>query len=382
MSRTSKKKFRIPLRSRLKRRLIRLPPLIIWGFAVAGAVALYLRQEQMSAVKGFAAEVRYTVASEVSGRLKRLEVSLHQEVAKGQVVAALDEAELQLDLHESRAELERIRAELSREGALFQVDIATYKTDWHTQLRRFTRDAENARIDYLAGKAELATDKISLQGLVLNYDRSRALAESEYAPLEMYDQDRVAREALEEKIAGYEPTLVALEERWHESESRFDRFVRECAELTGSEDVMLRPFEYALRVQEIRIEKVNLAITQLVLRAPAAGCVTKIFKRSGEALLQGEAVVSILDPRSNEILAYVAEENILRVEQGSSVTLRRKADPKTILEGTVAFLGEEIGQLPVRLNPMVTVPRWGLAVTISLPDSMWVKPGEAFDIFF
>ena len=361
---------------------MRFPPLIVWGGALATAVVLYFRQEEVGAIRGFASEVRYSVASEVPGRLKRLDVSLHQEVTEGQVVGALDEKALLLDLHESRAELERLRAELERESVLVQTEAAVNEFDSHAQLRRFARDVENARIDYLEGMADLAEDKIVLQGLELILDRSRALNEVDLAPLAAYDDDRVTCEALKTKISRSEPLLQAMQQCCHEAEVRYDRFVDEWVDQSGLEDTLLKPSEYALKVQGVRIEQVNLAITQLVLRAPASGCVSQIFKRPGETLFQGEAVVAILEPRSREVVAYVPEEKILHIDPGSSVRLRRKADPGSLIQGTVAFLGEEIEQLPIRLNPVVTIPQWGLAVTIALPETVRVKPGEAFEVMF
>lgn len=385
MSHTTNKnsgKFRIPIYRRLKRRLMSIPPLIVWGGALIAATSLYLRQEQMGIILGYAAEVSYTVASEVPGRLKRLEVSLHQEVVQGQIVGALDEGALLLDLQECRAELEHLRAELVREDAIVRTETIEFKSDSCAQLRRFARDVENAHLDYLESIADLAEDKIRLQGLELNLNRSRALNGSELTPQSSLDEDRVASEALKVRISKEEPLLLALEQRWHEAENRYDRFVQECVDQPIPESTLLKPYEYALKVQEIRIEQVNLAMTRLMLQAPANGRVSEIYKRPGESTLQGEAVVVIIEPCSHEVVAYVPEENIQDVKAGCPVTLRKKSDPESALSGKVTFIGEEIEQLPRRLNPAATIPQWGLALTVALPENVMVKPGEAFQVMF
>ena len=101
-----------------------------------------------------------------------------------------------------------------------------------------------------------------------------------------------------------------------------------------------------------------------------------------EAFDKVRAVVVIIEPCSHEVVAYVPEEKIQDVKAGCPVTLRRKADPESALSGKVTFIGEEIEQLPRRLNPAATIPQWGLALTVALPENVMVKPGEAFQIMF
>ena len=93
--------FRIPMRHRLQRRLRYVPPFIVWASALAAATTLYFREEQSGVISGYAAEVVYSVASEEPGRLERLDVGLHEEVVQGQIVGALDQGALLLELHEA-----------------------------------------------------------------------------------------------------------------------------------------------------------------------------------------------------------------------------------------------------------------------------------------
>ena len=49
-------------------------------------------------------------------------------------------------------------------------------------------------------------------------------------------------------------------------------------------DLLLMPPKNAIKVQEVRIERANLAIPRLVMRAPADGLVAAIPRRPGEVV--------------------------------------------------------------------------------------------------
>jgi len=374
--------FRIPLWRRVWRNFMRLPPLLVWGAALAVALLLYLKQERGIRVVAFASEISYTVAPEVTGRLKRLDVNLNQDVVRGQIVAILDDDELLLDLNEARMELNRLKLELGREEALWEINAAGQETDQQTNLRRFAMDSENAHIDFLKSTADLAEDRIRLQGLELVLDRSASLQETELVPVASLDEDRIAYQALREKISREEPLVKEMQNHYQEARARYSTFVSEHLAAIPDSEQILKPLEYAVKVQEVRIEKVNLAIVKRVLRSPADGKVIEILRRPGEIVAMGQPVVTIIEPKSGEVVAYLPEERILDVKAGQPVKVRRKADPSQEYLSTVASIGTGVQQLPARIDPAAVVPRWGLAVHIPLSESLEAKPGESFEIIF
>lgn len=381
MTTVSKKtRFRIPLRFRIKRWIMRLPPLIVWGAALLGAMHLYMRQEKALVITGFAQEIRFNVSSEVPGRIKRLDVAMHQPVRAGQIVAALDDSALLLRLQETRLELDRLEQELFREDALWDQRILEAETEQQTDLRRFARDIESAHIDYLRRLAQLAEDRVKIQGLELTLNRSLELQKTEITSLDRVDDDRVRYEALKESIAMQEPYVEELKKRYDESITRAAEYREQYVDTAEGRELLLKPFEYALKIQEVRIEQVNLDITRLVLRAPADGQVAQIFLRPGEVLGAGQPVVSMVEPVSTELVAYIPEERQLAVETGFKVDIRRKADPSVVLQSRISHVGSHVEPLPARLLPAPDVQAYGLAVYIPVPESMKIKPGEAFEV--
>ncbi len=373
---------RLSARYRMKRYIRRPIPLIVWGLVLIGTAALYIRQEVGISVTGYAEEIRYSIAPEATGRLQRLEVFLNQQVIRGQIVASFEDEELLLRLQEAGTELDRLAFELGRESALWELDAAGQQVDQQTNLRRFARDAENTHIEYLDALASLAEGRVELHGLELKLGRTLQLEENELASASLLDVDRIAYQAQSEWVEKQVSMTKIMRTTHREAEARYRKFLSEYVVETPDVDLLIKPLENAIKVQEIRIEQVNLAIVRLVLRAPADGRVVEIFRRAGEVVAAGQPVVSIIEPLSTQMVAYLPEPRILDYQPGAQVRFRRAADPGRVFDSWIAHMGSNVNPIPRRLGPGAADPGWGLAVFIPLPDSLEALPGEAFEVFF
>ena len=271
---------------------------------------------------------------------------------------------------------------MGRERALWELDAAGQQVDQQTNLRRFARDASDAHIDYLAALADLAENRIEMQGLELTLGRTRQLEEQELTSVAALDNDRVAFDALSEKVAAQESALAAALTAHRDAENRYREFLDGFVLDVPDIELLLMPMKSSLEVQEIRIEMVNLEISKCVLRAPSGGRVVEIFHDTGEVVAAGQPVLSILEPQSTGVVAYIPEQRILDMEPGAMVKLRRVADPGQSFVSSIAAIGASVEQMPLRLDPLAAIPGWGLEVYIPLPGSWNVKPGEAFLISF
>lgn len=372
----------IPERELRMHRLRRRTPLLVWVAVLIVTGLLYQRQEAGHGVTAFAAEVRRDVAAESAGRLEHLAVKLNQKVAAGQIVATFDRGHLLLQLQEARAELQRLVNELGRQKALWEIEAAGHRTDQLTNLRRFAGDAAGAHVEYLTALAALGEDRIKLQGLEITLGRTRQLAAEELTAAAMLDADRVACEALAEKVAKQETAVETMFESHRQADARYRELLGNSTVAVPGNELVLLPLESAIRTQEIRIEAVNLALADCALRAPGDGLVVEILRRPGEVVAAGQPVLSIVDARSTELVAYLPENRIHDVQPGDVVSIRGAADPRHSHLCRVASRGSAVQQLPLRAAPTSAVPTWGLAVSIELPGSLSVMPGESFAVTF
>ena len=366
----------------MKRRLRRRAPALVWFLVLITTVALYVRQNTGIAVMGFAAETRYGVAPETAGRLQQLDVELDQNVSRGQIVAVVSNEDLLLQLREARLERERLAQELGREKALWDLDAAGLQVDQQTNLRRFARDVENTHFAYLDALADLAEGRVRLQGLELTFSRTKQLEVDGLTATATLDEDRVAFHALETWIDEQETRVDAMHAAYQESDARYRTFRDEFVTRLPDAGLLLDPLENAMKAQGVRIEMVNLAISGRVLRAPADGKVAEIFHQAGDVVSAGEPVLTIVEARATEVVAYLPEHRVLDVEPGTPVKIRRLADRHVVIESPVASLGSRVEPVPARLEPGAMIPSYGRAVHITLADSLAAVPGESFEVFF
>ncbi len=374
--------FVISPRQRMRRHIRRFTPLLVWTLVLIITIALQLRQVQGSSLTGYAEEIRYSVAAEAAGRLAMLEVDINQEVRLGQIIASFDSEELLLQLEECRIELDRLAGVLQRERALLEIDSLGRRIDREADLRRYARDVERAHIQYLDALADLGEDRIELQGLELTLNRTNRLQESDIATRATQEVDRVAFEALGERVVRSETMVEAMHAAYREAEVRYRLFQAELVAEAPDADLLLGPLESAIGIQEVRIERAILAIGKLVLRAPVAGHVEAILSRAGEMVAACQPVITILKSQSTDVVAFIPEHRILEYQPGTPVKIRRVADPNRVLISSIECLGAGVEKLPPRFEAQTSIPSWGLAVFIPLPDSIMAKPGEAFGISF
>jgi len=368
----------VPLSVRVRRRLRGALPALVWLGAVAIAIQLYARHVHGITIVGLASEIGYDVSPTIPGKVRELSVGLGERVEPGQVIARLDDEELLLTLAEAQSELKRVRAELQRERELWDSNHTRWQADSIADSRRFARNVEDARIEWLEAKAKRSEDQIVLHGLDLRLDRTKALKDSQLATARRLDKDRTKRDAIFQRIESQGPVIARLETKYDEAVQRYEDFKARWAGKNPSADVIVKPFQYAIEVQQARIEKVNYAITRLDLKSPIAGKVSEIIRRPGETVAVGEPIVRLIEPIPREVVGWVPERSLLEFGVGDDVVLRRRAEPDKLIRTAVASRGDRLEAVPERLSPRF--PQFGIPIRITLPDSVRAVPGEAFDI--
>lgn len=106
----------------------------------------------------------YLVASRITARLRELTVDIGDEVEKGQIIALLDDDELQEALLEARAELAVSRARLEETRSAVEIAQRRFERIENLFRERVASDADvdSARLDLLAREAELKVAEASL----------------------------------------------------------------------------------------------------------------------------------------------------------------------------------------------------------------------------
>ena len=366
----------IPWRQRLDHLRRGSLALVVW-LAAAGLAAVMLaeRGRQFEYI-GLAHVLYHHVTAPEMGRVGELRVGLFDQVDAGQVIALMDDAPIAAEIETARLAAGRLRSELAAMGERLATDHLALSSDWSNRLRSHYLNEARWRIQAIELGVTLESDRIEHQRIELEMSRLEQLAGS-HAVSTADHEDAVLRLAgLARRIQENEVLLERIGEAHLEAAERRAAFESGRPDNPGM-DLLLEPFREAVRVQEARLEEINLRRRGLVLRAQTRGVVTAVLAGRGQAVVAGEPLLELTDLAASKLVAYVSEREAGRVEPGQLVLMTRDTEPATVHETFVASLGPAIDELPRRLWRMPDMPEYGRPVVLAYMPAMGeLLPGE------
>lgn len=365
-------------RYRMGNRLRRVVPGIVWVLLVFVSLWLYPRAQAPRQVSGLAQSQVHQVGASQAARILRIDVREHERVRQGQVLGRLFKPDLDLELITARARLAETRERLDLEAQRWQFRETGQRFETSTLAWRVTRDRHLTEIEELRERTSQSEDKARLAGIAIELDRLLGMQKEAITSDSEVNQLRTQHEALQKRVRERLPLLESLAAHRKRAMADFDAL----AELEKLDSVPER-LEHAksqLKLNELEIQRVELALSALELRAPRAGLVAKIRKLPGEWVMQGETIFHITDEKAKWIEAWIPENRTLALEVGSKARVRRQNDPNTWFETEVVGMGIEIQLLPPRMQPGTMRPAHGLPITLAIPADLRLRAGESLQI--
>jgi multidrug resistance efflux pump len=391
-------------------RLRHLVPVIVWLLALATVVGLLYQRAQRFTMVGMArGEVRQIAASS-TGRIRSIPIDLFQPVSAGQTLAVVDtildneqilEAQLRAELASVTAEIEHLAAQLVPTQELMSAEAANLELTRAGDLRRFSGDIENARLQILQLQASLASDQITLRELSTEAKILEKLVEEEaLAPYEM-EKVRGQHESLAKKIVENEKLLAQAKADLEETKRRREAFERREVS-QPSVDHALEVIRKQIKVQEELMRGLLQQLQALrsretvALKSPIDGVVIPIasqendalhqrpgehvVRRIGEVVRAGDPILAVAQTEPTEIVAYISDQQLGSVGEKTTVRLIKNRAPAQIAESRVSSIGPTMELMPQRLWRNPTIPQWGRPVLIGIPPGLILVPGEIVGI--
>ncbi len=205
--------------------------------------------------------------------------------------------------------------------------------------QRYAMNYDRIRLDWLSQRVDLATARVRLQLAENDLRRTTELFRDNIVSEKVFDQMKSARDKLQTEV----------EER--------------------------SKLESKLRLTEAELSPVTL-------RAPMDGMVSVINHRSGEAIIAGEAVVTLTALSSNRIIGYLRQPITVEPVVGMPVEVRARSLKRGIARGEILQVGTQLELVdPVLLPPSsFRTPILGLPLLIRLPPELKLVPGEIVDL--
>lgn len=337
------------------------PRRIVYVAAVvaAGAGFLVLTHGKGLGTSGnavaYVESIHHSVAAMDLGRIDQLTVRVGQRVKAGDVIAVLDQRELQVAREKAQLQVAQLEAEVIASGQ-----------DQEFQVTRSELWVLKARADERGDRAELAQIGERMK-------RLDDLLNNQMIPA---GQAELAREKQQQ--------LAARVETFDQAKSRGQAGLGQTG--AGNHDhrraveLHVEPVRRAVEVQKTVVRQLDLRIEQLTLRAPVDGTVGLVSHRAGEVVPAGTEIVSIVSGRPGVLMVELSEGMAARARLGQGVAVRGKDIFARSMHGRVIELSPEVDEMYPRARPSPGIAAWGRRATVQLDDGGEVLPGQAFSV--
>lgn len=389
-------------------------PIVVWLGTIAIIVALFSHRTRRYEMAGVAQGQIHQIAATCTGRLESVSVELFDKVTKGQVLAVVngvlpDEPtryELGAQLAALQAGIEQIAAESKAARAEYVAQVDSDKTEWVADGRSFATDASGAELRVLELTTDIETDQalademgVAIKRFLVGGGLSDGNDVAVYDLQLLKAQQATFQKTIEHNKRAREQLLrevKATEARESEFKGKHEPYLGTSDQ--DAEEVRIRQTEVLEREKDVIL--MQLAALEerasLELKSPIDGVIISIpgnsneiglrrpgenvLRKAGEVVSAGEPIFAVAEAEPREIVAYVNERQLGRVQKGTEVKLVKNTEATRTIMSQVTYVSPVVEQIPERLWRNPAVPQWGRAVLIGIPPGLKLVSGELVGI--
>lgn len=371
-----------------------------------------------------------TISSEVAGRLVTLAVEEGQRIARGDLLAQIQQDEYQAQVALHSAALEAARSQL----ASAEADLALTRALAEGQIQRSdavlgTSRSQLAEAEKVA-KLEEQRTLANLREKAASVEEARARLTGAQAALDkaMADRDRarqlasdgiVAAERLDQAIAAYDSAVaqqqsaqemlnralalvqmaqaegrrvqLSLDQvQTQQSKVRESQVLKELAiaerQRTRMKEDIVNNLRAKVQEVEVHVSLARLRLAETTIRSPIDGVVSQTIADTGERVQPGQPIMVVNDPRDVWVSANIEETHIRKVRDGQPVTITVDAYPRQTFNGKVTQLGaaarSEFALIPAgsaSAHFIKVTQRIPVRIAVEDPDGQ-LKPGMMVEV--
>jgi HlyD family secretion protein len=318
---------------------------------LAATVAACAKEEPDNTVRvsGHVEATEVHIASEVGGRILELRVDEGARVSRGDVVAALDTRDTELQIQRARADRATAVAQLRLLEAGSRVEDI--------------RQAE-AQVD--AGEAEAMAIDADLKAAQVDADRFEALLKANAGSQKQRDDAKARVDVTRERLRGAQERVRAA----RETVARWKRGTR-------PEEIDAGRARVASTDAQIAVLDKALADAQIV--APVSGVVTQKLVDAGEIIMRGTPLVVVTDLDNAWANLFVPEPMVPRVKLGQAARVVTDAGGEG-LQGKVTFISPKAEFTPRNVQTAEERSKLVYRIKVTVDNRAGIlKPGMPVD---
>jgi HlyD family secretion protein len=315
-----------------------------------------------------------------SGILKKLLVKEGDIVKQGQILAYMDDSNLQGQLIQARGQLAQAEANLQKAQAGNRPqDIAQAQAQLDEAEANLQKaQAGNRPQDIAQAQARLASTQANLQKAEDDFRRNQELYNAGAIALQIVNQKRADRDSAQAQVNEAQQAL-ALQKAGSRPEdiSQARAVVKQRQQALALLQAGSRREDIdAARAQVLSargsLQNIQSQINDTILRASFDGVVTQKYADPGAFVTpttSGSAVSSATSSSilalaaTNEVVANLSESNVAKIRLGQKVTIRADAYPGKTFTG-------EVSQIAAQATVEQNVTSFQIKVALSDPENL------------
>jgi multidrug resistance efflux pump len=372
-------------------------PVLVWLAVLAGTIVLFKYKSERFEAVGIVYGEERRVAATVAGRIKSVNYNLFDKVNPGDIVAVvdtvLDRKSLELDIEAKRnvilAKIKQLLAQLDETRNKMESEQSAKKDNLNRTARNYYLDLDDAKFRVAELKSKIEPIKIKQKEIELEIKSQELAAASPGLTTQKrieisYEQERLKTQidALAKQIEENQKLLLSADENQKLAEQRLKTFIADSNQtINPSIAIALKPIEEEINVQYKAIDQLLVQSPELEIRSPFRGIVSDIRRSVGEAIVEREPILTIVEYEPAYIVAYIGEDQLGQIKENMQLEVYKRSYPQKTAYAYVKQLGPVMEAIPNRLWANTNVPLWGRPVMISIPDGMKdLLPGELVSI--
>ncbi|MGD1091713.1 MAG: HlyD family efflux transporter periplasmic adaptor subunit [Bryobacteraceae bacterium] len=309
------------------------------------------------------------ISFKIPGRLVERTVDEGDSVKKGQLIARLDQAQLQRQRQRDHAivfsadsSYQQLQTSIAFQKATLESDVAARRAELNQAQAKLDAMLNGSRKqDIQQAEAAVADAKAQLEFARQDWDRGQTLYKNEDISTQQYDQYRTKFDSATAMLRQAEEKLSLVKEGPRQEDiagGRADVARAQAAVRTAEAnrlELQRKEEELVARRAEIDRSKAQEGISETQLDdtsvyAPIDGVVLMKSAEVGEVLAAGTTVLTIGDLDHPWLRAYINETDLGRVKLGQRVKLTTDSYPGKVYEGRVTFISSEAEFTPKQIQ--------------------------------
>lgn len=281
--------------------------ILLWVLVLVVAAGLFyyfeVREPASIVLTGVVTTDEVRVGALIQGRVEELDVEPGDTVEKGQMLARIQPQEPKADV----AYYKNMEKASAAAVAQAKAELAFFEEQTREQIRQ-------AEANVAVTRAQARQAEADLESARLEFERQKQLRERQLNSAQALDEARTAYEAAQARSESVVKQVAAAEAALSVAKANEEQIGARKAELESAGEQLA-----AAGAQTAKAE-VRLAYTEI--RAPIAGIVDVRAALTGEVVMPGQTIVTLIDPDDLWVRADVEESYIDSVRLGDKLAVR------------------------------------------------------------